>query len=80
MFKKIKAVTHRHHNFLKAAYKYDNLIDLHNDERFIYNGEKFIRFADDRWLVYKMNKARQPRLCGRFDNIISAVSRARLTV
>lgn len=79
MFQKIKTITNRDPMFLKTAYKYDNLVNLQNDERFIYVGEKYITY-NGTWNVYKMTKGRLPRLCGRFDSLHRAVFRARLTV
>jgi len=75
----IKTITNRDPVFLKTAYKYDNLVNLQNDERFIGVGEKYISY-DGSWIVYKMTKGRIPRLCGRFDSLHRAVFRARLTV
>jgi hypothetical protein len=75
----IKTITNRDPVFLKTAYKYDNLVNLQNDERFIGVGEKYISY-DGSWTVYKMTKGRIPRLCGRFDSLHRAVFRARLTV
>ena len=79
MLQKIKTITNRDPMFLKTAYKYDNLVNLQNDERFIYVGEKYITY-NGTWNVYKMTKGRLPRLCGRFDSLHRAVFRARLTV
>ena len=77
---KVKAITQRDPEFLKTTYKYDNLVDLQNDERFIKIGEKFLRYKDGLWMVYKMNKERIPRLCGKFKTLHTAVYRARLSV
>lgn len=77
--RKIKTITNRHPEFLKTAYAHDNLVDLHNDERFIVVGEKYISY-DGAWKVYKMTKNRVPRLCGRFKVLHSAVHRARLNI
>lgn len=75
----IKTITNRDPMFLKTAYKYDSLVNLQNDERFISVGEKYISY-NGHWNVYKMTKGRTPRLCGRFDSLHRAVYRARLSV
>ena len=79
MLQQIKTITNRDPMFLKTAYKYDNLVNLQNDERFISVGEKYISYNGS-WNVYKMTKGRLPRLCGRFDSLHRAVYRARLSV
>jgi hypothetical protein len=71
-----KAITHHHHNFLKAAYKYDNIIDLVNHERFLRTGERYIKFEPPkRFIVMIMQDI--PRRVRIFDNIISAIFCAR---
>jgi hypothetical protein len=75
----IKTITNRDPMFLKTAYKFDSLVNLQNDERFISVGEKYISYNGS-WNVYKMTKGRLPRLCGRFDSLHRAVFRARLSV
>ena len=57
----IKTITNRDPMFLKTAYKYDSLVNLQNDERFISVGEKYISY-NGHWNVYKMTKGRLPRL------------------
>jgi hypothetical protein len=79
MLQKIKTITNRNPMFLQTAYKYDEIVNLQNDERFICVGEKYIAF-DGEWKVYKMTKDRVPRLCGRFASLPRAVFRARLSV
>ena len=79
ILKKIKTITNRNPMFLQTAYKYDEIVNLQNDERFISVGEKYIAF-DGEWKVYKMTKGRVPRLCGRFASLPRAVFRARLSV
>jgi hypothetical protein len=79
MMAKIKTITNRNPMFLQTAYKYDEIVNLQNDERFISVGEKYIAF-DGEWKVYKMTKGRVPRLCGRFASLPRAVFRARLSV
>ena len=79
MMAKIKTITNRNPMFLQTAYKYDEIVNLQNDERFICVGEKYIAF-DGEWKVYKMTKDRVPRLCGRFASLPRAVFRARLSV
>jgi hypothetical protein len=75
--RKVKTITQRNPIFLQTAYKYDHLIDLQNDDRFIKSGERFITYNADRkiWSVYRMPKDREKprRLSGNYDNIISAV-------
>ena len=75
----IKTITNRDPMFLKTAYKFDSLVNLQNDERFISVGEKYISYNGS-WNVYKMTKGRLPRICGRFDSLHRAVFRARLSV
>ncbi len=79
MLQKIKTITNRNPMFLQTAYKYDEIVNLQNDERFISVGEKYIAY-DGEWNVYKMTKGRVPRLCGRFASLPRAVFRARLSV
>jgi hypothetical protein len=79
MMAKIKTITNRTPMFLQTAYKYDEIVNLQNDERFIVVGEKYIAY-DGEWNVYKMTKGRVPRLCGRFASLPRAVFRARLSV
>jgi hypothetical protein len=79
MLQKIKTITNRNPMFLQTAYKYDEIVNLQNDERFICVGEKYIAF-DGEWKVFKMTKGRVPRLCGRFASLPRAVFRARLSV
>ena len=79
MMAKIKTITNRNPMFLQTAYKYDEIVNLQNDERFIVVGEKYIAY-DGEWNVYKMTKGRVPRLCGRFASLPRAVFRARLSV
>jgi hypothetical protein len=79
MLQKIKTITNHNPMFLQTAYKYDEIVNLQNDERFICVGEKYIAF-DGEWKVYKMTKSRVPRLCGRFASLPRAVFRARLSV
>lgn len=79
ILKKIKTITNRNPMFLQTAYKYDEIVNLQNDERFISVGEKYIAY-DGEWNVYKMTKGRVPRLCGRFASLPRAVFRARLNV
>ena len=78
--KPVKTITNRDPVFLKTVYKFDLLVNLQNDDRFINNGEKFIQYTNTNWEVYRMNKERIPRLCGRFNSLHRAVFRARLSV
>ena len=75
--RKVKTLTKRNPIFLQTAYKYDHLIDLQNDDRFIKSGERFITYNAERkiWSVYRMPKDREKprRLSGNYDNLISAV-------
>lgn len=71
MFKPIKCITNRHPKFLKEAYKYANLIELHNDERFIQRNDPFIVWDDGAWDLYRM--ADPPRMMGRYENLMKAV-------
>ena len=75
--RKVKTITQRNPIFLQTAYKYDHLIDLQNDDRFIESGERFITYNAERkiWSVYRMPKDREKprRLSGKYDNLISAV-------
>lgn len=75
---KIKTITNRDPKFLKDAYKHDHLIDLMNHESFIDDGEKFLRYEDGIWKLFKMPKDRFPRLYGRFKTLHSAVYNARI--
>lgn len=75
----IKTITNQDPMFLETAFKYDNLVNLLNDERFVCVGEKYISYNGS-WNVYKMTKGRLPRLCGRFKTLHSAVHRARLRI
>ena len=76
---KVKAITHHAPDFLKAAYKHGNIIDLMNHERFIDIGEAYITYAAPKsFRVYKMGKDRVPRYCGQYDSIMRAAFYARL--
>lgn len=75
--RKVKTITQRNPTFLQTAYKYDHLIDLQNDDRFIESGERYITYDADQkvWRVYKMPRDRDKprRLSGNFDHLMSAV-------
>jgi len=75
--RKVKTITQRNPTFLQTAYKYDHLIDLQNDDRFIESGERYITYDSDQkvWRVYKMPRDRDKprRLSGNFDHLMSAV-------
>ena len=75
---KVKAITDHRPTFLKTVYKYDNLIELMNHERFIDVGEKYIKYSPESWKVYKMDKSRVPRYCGSYETITRAIFYARL--
>lgn len=75
---KVKAITHHAPEFLKAAYKYDSLIDLMNHERFINIGEGYITYTPKGFRVNKMGKNRVPRYCGVYPTITRAAFYARL--
>ena len=72
--RKVKAVTHHHYRFLKETYKMDRFVDLHNTADEIKSG-KYIVFENDQFCVY--SKSGTPRLVGRFDNLMSAMFRAK---
>ena len=75
---KVKAITDHRPTFLKTVYKYDNLIEIMNHERFINVGEKYIKYSPESWTVYKMDKSRVPRYCGSYETITRAIFYARL--
>ena len=74
---KIKTITQRDPIFLKTAYKHDHLIDLMNHEGFVDEGERFLRYDQGLWKLYKMTADRAPRLYGRFKTLHTAVFKAR---
>ena len=51
---KVKTITNRAPAFLKEAYRNDDLLDLHNDERFINPGEKYLTWNAGLWRVMRM--------------------------
>lgn len=72
----VKTITDRDPKFLKEAYKFDNLIDLHNDERFIKHGESYIKYDRGWFAVYTHGDS--PRLRSRSRDLITAVCKARI--
>jgi len=76
--KRIKTITQSDPTFLKTTYSYDNLVDLVNHERFVNPAEKYITYSDKAWSVFRMGRDRQPRFCGKYQNIIQAVRVARI--
>lgn len=72
----VKTITNRNPKFLKQAYKFDNLIDLHNDTRFLMRGENYICFDRGWFAVYTHGDA--PQLRSRSRDLITAVCKARL--
>ncbi len=73
----VKAVTHRHHRFLKEAYKLDGIVDLVNDERYIPFGETFVGFIPDKGFVVYVKTLDGSVRVRSFDNLLSAVNCAR---
>lgn len=76
---KVKTITQSDPTFLKIAYANDHLIDLQNHERFVNTGEKFMRYDNGIWKVYKMTPDRIPRLYGKFKTLHTAIYRASLS-
>lgn len=76
----IKTITSVDPKFLDVISRFDTLVELHQDNRGIKVGEKFIRYYRDQWEVCKMSSERVPRLCGRFPSLHKAVWRAKLRV
>lgn len=76
--RKIKAVTHHHPVFLKAAYKADASVDLINDERHLGLGDRFIGFdsARENFAVFIKTTGGSVKVRV-FDNLMSAVNCAR---
>lgn len=75
---KVKAVTHHHPLFLKAAYKADAVVDLINDESHLAIGDRYIGFDSGResFAVYVKTTCGPMRVRA-FDNLASAVNCAR---
>jgi hypothetical protein len=73
-----KAITHHHHAFLKAAYRWSNLVDLVNDERYLSHGDTYIKFDPQslRFIVM-VHTANLPIRVRMFDNLLSAINCAR---
>jgi hypothetical protein len=72
----VKTITDRDPKFLKEAYKFGNLVDLQNDERFIKHGESYIRYVRGWYAVYTHGDS--PRLRSRSKDLITAVCKARI--
>ena len=74
---KVKAVTSNDPTFLKTAYKYDHLIELVNNEIYIRRNECYITYQGQ-WFVYRMGLDFKPRRQGQYNNVFSAIYKARL--
>ena len=74
----VDAITHHHHLFLKAAYRNDKYVILHNTADTIKRGTKYIAFDPERkhFRVY-IRIANEPKLAGIHDNIESAICHVR---
>ena len=72
---KVKAITSNDPHFLQTVYKYDDLIDLVNDEIYIKPHETYIIYKG-RWLTYRMGTDRIPKRKGIYNNLFSAMFRA----
>lgn len=73
---KVKAITCRDPTFLKTTYALDHIIDLIDDEKYLKTHERYIKF-DGRWRLFRMGSDRIPRHQGIFDNISTAIHKAR---
>jgi hypothetical protein len=76
MIARIKAVTNRAPEFLKTTYPHSG-VDLIDHDGFVKYNEKFITWSPGKWKTWRMGKERTPVLCGIYDNLNSAVFRAR---
>lgn len=74
---KVKALTSNNPLFLKLAYKLDDRIELVNSEIYIKPNEKYLKYQD-RWLVYRMGNDHKPKLQGKYEDVFSAIHRARI--
>lgn len=75
---KVKAVTHHHPKFLKSAYAMDGMVDLVNDDRYLAQGDRYIKFDRDTLSFVVCIKTDEfPLRVRAFDNLLSAVNCAR---
>jgi hypothetical protein len=74
---KVKAITSNNPLFLKLAYKLDDRIELVNSEIYIKPNEKYLKYRDQ-WLVYRMGTDHKPKLQGKYEDVFSAIHKARI--
>lgn len=74
---KVKAITTNNPLFLKLAYKLDDRIELVDSEIYIKPHEKYLKYQD-RWLVFRMGSDNKPRLQGKYEDVFSAIHKARI--
>ena len=72
MTRAVKTVASDDRRFIDAANQFGYLINQTKDERTIPMRERFIRFNEGVWVVFKQ-EPEYPRYIGRFDNLMSAV-------
>ena len=72
MTRKVKIIACNDDLFKQAAIKYDHLVVSTKTESSIPVRERFIRYNDRIWVVFKQ-EPECPRYMGRFDNLMSAV-------
>ena len=71
--RKVKAVTHHHPKFLKAAHKLDSFVDLVNTPDQVKKGDRYISFDPSAQHFCVYTQADRPRLVGKYDSILSAI-------
>jgi len=69
--RKVKTLIDPCPHFVRQAAKYDHLLELHNTTQMFKRGERYIRYIRLHWCVYTHRDT--PQICGRYDNVISAV-------
>ena len=72
MTRKVKVIACNDDLFKQAAIKYDHLVVPVKTETTIPLRERFIRYSDGNWIVFKQ-QPEYPRYMGRFGNLMSAV-------
>ena len=73
----VKAVTHHHWKFLKEAYKLGASVDLVNDERYLCEGDRYLKFDPIRGMFNVFIHSDKPVKVRSFANMMSAVNCAR---
>jgi hypothetical protein len=69
--RKIKTLTDPCPHFARQAAKYDHLVELQSNTQRLKRGERYIKYSRTFWCVYTHSD--KPQICGRYNNVMSAV-------